>query len=343
MTPDSYLVIGGGGFLGRHIVDLLLARGELAVAVFDIAHVDLGPTVKVFTGDIVDENALGNAIRVCGATCIIHTAAALPGRPRQDHEKINIQGTENVINTALANGVKKLVYTSSASVVFEGKDQAGVNESAPYPARPLDDYNDTKAIAETAVLRANGTDGLETVSLRIAGIFGPRDRLTVPGFMALMTQGRTHIQLGDNTNLFDWTYIVNAAEAHLLAADRLAPEHPKHAQVAGRVFFISNGEPRPWWNLARGLWKEAGHVQTRKVIAIPRSVAFVLAVFMEFFGWLFGKAPSLTRFRVTVCTTIRWCDISNARNALDYGPSIPLDEGIRQTVEWWKTTQSHPK
>lgn len=86
--------------------------------------------------------------------------------------KVNVGGTENVLSVAKALGVPKLVYTSSASVVFDGKDQAGVDESLPYPERPFDDYNETKTISEKAVLSANGQYGLSTVALRVVSLFG---------------------------------------------------------------------------------------------------------------------------------------------------------------------------
>lgn len=108
----------------------------------------------------------------CGATCIIHTVAVFPGAPREAHFKVNVRGTENALNVATMCGVSKFVFTSSASVVFDGSNQAGVDESAPYPKKPFDDYNETKGIAEQAVLAVNGKYGLNTCALRVAGLFG---------------------------------------------------------------------------------------------------------------------------------------------------------------------------
>lgn len=88
------------------------------------------------------------------------------------HLKINVGGTENVVSVALAQGVQKLVFTSSASVVSDGHDQAGIDETTPYPSVPFDYYNETKAIAEQSVLSANGRNGLATACLRVAGLFG---------------------------------------------------------------------------------------------------------------------------------------------------------------------------
>lgn len=154
----------------------------------------------------------------------------------------------------------------------------------------------------------------------------------MPSFMAAMQAGRTGTQIGDNTNKFDFTYIPNAAHAHLLAADRLSPAHPQHARVAGQAFFISNGTPVPFWDFPRALWREAGHVPAR-VTVLPKLVALVLAWLMEVWAWLSGGTAPLTRFRVAMVTTTRWCDISRARDALDYEPLYSLDEGIRRSVK----------
>jgi sterol-4alpha-carboxylate 3-dehydrogenase (decarboxylating) len=194
-SSDSYLIVGGG-LLGGHIVDLLLQRGEKAVAVFDLKPSSFDSPVKVYQGDIADPDAVGKAIKAVGSsflialpsirlpanvaclppqskvTCIIQTAAALPGQPRFVHVKVNIEGTKNVIEQAQQYGVRKFVWTSSASVVFDGSDQDGVDETYPYPVHPVDDYSGTKATAEQLVLAANGQKRLSTCSLRVAGLFG---------------------------------------------------------------------------------------------------------------------------------------------------------------------------
>lgn len=327
--------------LGQHVVEALLSRGEQSVAVFDIVRGKFDDRARVFVGDITDRHALETAVRESKATCIIHIASVLPGPPRDVQLKINVGGTENVISVAVAQDVQKLVYTSSASVVSAGSDQAGIDETTPYPALPFDDYNETKAIAERAVLSANGRNGLHTVSLRVAGLFGPGDKVTIPSMMNVMVTKRTGMQIGDNKNLFDWTYIENAAHAHVLAVDRLSPSHPKFSQVAGQAFFITNGEPRPFWDLSRALWKAAGHTPT-KITVIPRSIAMILAAITELISWLTGKQLLLTRFRVTYMCMTRWCNIDKARKALDYNPLVTLDEGIKRSVEYWQKNQAPP-
>ncbi|EMD39814.1 hypothetical protein CERSUDRAFT_112075 [Gelatoporia subvermispora B] len=224
-SKDVYLVIGGSGFLGRHIVQQLVARGD-AVSVFDI--VQRYHDVPFYSGDISEEGQVAGALRKSGATCIIHTASPIHGLDDPAlYWKVNVDGTKAVIAAAVANGVPKLVYTSSAGVVFSGESLIDVDERVPPPEKAMDAYNESKLKAEEMVLAANGKGGLYTVALRPAGLFGPGDRQLMTGLYQTYLRNQTHFQIGDNTNLFDWTYIENAAYAHLLAADRLAPPSPE--------------------------------------------------------------------------------------------------------------------
>ncbi|KAJ9121954.1 hypothetical protein QFC24_004537 [Naganishia onofrii] len=228
-TYEHYLVIGGCGFLGRHIVEQLLARGENSVSVFDLVQRHFDDAVTFYTGDITFPEDIGNAIQKSGATVIIHTASPIHGQAAALYEKVNVQGTRTVIQSCLTHGVRKLVYTSSAGVVYNGSENlVDVDERMEVPDAALDAYNKTKADAERLVLLANGvplennTGGnLLTCALRPAGIFGPYDRQQLAGFKSVITNGQTRFQIGSNDNLFDWTYVGNVAHAHLLAADKL--------------------------------------------------------------------------------------------------------------------------
>jgi len=223
-TKDVYIVIGGSGFVGRHIVNALLARGD-SVSIFDV--VQRYHDVPFYTGDLTEEGSVSEALQKSGATCIIHTASPQHGLDDAAlYWKVNVEGTRTVIAAAVANKVPKLVFTSSAGIVFNGEDIIGVDERLPPPEKSMDAYNESKAKAEELVLAANGKDGLSTVALRPAGIFGPGDRQVMQGLFEVYQRGQTHFQIGDNNNLFDWTYVENVAYAHLLAADKLVPTPP---------------------------------------------------------------------------------------------------------------------
>ncbi|KAG6827333.1 hypothetical protein H0H92_012182 [Tricholoma furcatifolium] len=227
MSPkEVYLVIGGSGFVGRHIVQQLLDRGDTVVTL-DL--VQRYHDVPFYTADITDQDQVADALRKSGATCIIHTASP-PATVKDDALlfKVNVEGTRTIIAAAVATGVRKLVYTSSAGVVFDGNDLVDVDERLTLEVY-ADSYNESKAKAEALVLAANGKDGLLTVAIRPASIFGPGDRQVMSGLYEVYEKNQTHFQIGTNTNLFDWTYVGNVAHAHILAADKLdtpAPSAP---------------------------------------------------------------------------------------------------------------------
>lgn len=119
---------------------------------------------------------------------------------------------------------------------------------------------------------------------------------------------QTHLQLGDNKNLVDWVYVGNVAKAHLLATDRLSRE-----DVAGQVFFITNGEPIPSFDFSRAAWKELGDDLSRPVIKIPRMFAIYLAFFSELWCRIVGGKTEFTRFNVRYVTAAQWYNIDKVR------------------------------
>ena len=245
------LVTGGGGFLGGYIVEALLARGDRVRSFGRGDYPQLtAQGVEVVRGDIRDSAALAAAC--AGVECVFHTAAiAGIGMDRDAYEAINRTGTELLLANARRCGVARFVYTSSPSVVFAGEDQCGVDEKAPYDFGWMESnrayYSYTKACAEQAVLAAN-CDTLRTCALRPHLIWGPGDTHLVPRLLARARTGRLR-RVGDGTNLVDITYVENAAEAHLQAADALGNGDPVAAATspAGKAYFISQGEPVNCW------------------------------------------------------------------------------------------------
>jgi sterol-4alpha-carboxylate 3-dehydrogenase (decarboxylating) len=251
-TQEAHFVIGGNGFLGSSIIRLLKGRGEQHVHVFDLSAPAAGSSFEKVTyhsGDITNAESLNKALLEAsnaninagqpGDVVIYHTASPVAGLGKDVYEKVNVQGTETVIQVAKELHIKKLVFTSSAGVLFTGEDLVNVDERFPYPQKAMDAYNDTKARAEQAVLAANDTsddEGLRTCALRPAGIFGVNDRQALPGFFQVLATGRANMQIGDNENLFDWTYVDNVAHAHLLAADRLLIPRTKQYDVSRMAY-----------------------------------------------------------------------------------------------------------
>ncbi|KIO27875.1 hypothetical protein M407DRAFT_188207 [Tulasnella calospora MUT 4182] len=250
--PQTYLVIGGSGFLGRSIVEALLKRGEKSVATLDL--VQRYHDVPHYSGDITDGEFVGDVLRKSGTTVIIHTASPVHNLAPSIYYKVNVVGTLTIVKAAMANHVPCLVFTSSSGVVDAGIHLVDADERLPYPDKFVDAYNESKALAEKIVLEANGRNGLLTVALRPAGIFGPGDRQLIPGYAKVMANSQTHFQIGTNDNLFDLTYIDNVVYAHILASDRLVecskrPAHtwalPKNAPFESTIDFTSATVPNP--------------------------------------------------------------------------------------------------
>ncbi len=346
---DSVLLIGGAGFLGLHLVQEFynIQPARPKITVFDVRPLPEKPAsyftfksseIGFFKGDLTSEEDVKRAIKESGASVVVHSASPMHGQKQEIYEKVNVQGTKNLIKCCKDLEVKALVYTSSAGVIFNGQDIHNADESWPIPEVPMDGYNETKAIAEDAVLKANDFDGLLTVALRPAGIFGPGDRQLVPGLRNVAKLGQSKFQLGDNNNLFDWTYAGNVALAHVLAAEKLLDDSTKK-RVGGEKFFITNDAPTYFWTLARTVWKADNHIDKYNIV-LSRPVAIGLGYLSEFFAKLVGKEAGLTPFRVKVVCAYRYHNITKAKTILGYKPKVGLEEGIRYTLEWMDETSN---
>ena len=274
-------------------------------------------------GDLADEAAVLRAARGCDIVFHVAAKAEVWGSTESYH-RANVVGTDNVLKACSAEAIQRLVYTSTHSVTFAGTDQIGVEESAPYAERYLSDYPRTKSIAERRVLESNGAD-LATVALRPHLIWGPGDPHLVP---RILDRGRsgTLCLLGDRPNEVDSVYVDNAADAHVLAADLLAPG----SAIAGKAYFISQGEPLPLADLVNRILAAGGLPPVKR--RIPAGVAYFWGALMESVYGLLGieNEPPLTRFVARQLSTAHWFDISAARRDLGYEPAISLDEGMER-------------
>lgn len=256
-------------------------------------------------------------------------ASPIHGLGKKVYHKVNIEGTKNVIRAALAENVRAIIYTSSAGVVFNGSDLINVDETAPVPRGTMDAYNETKAEAERLILEANGKNGLMTVAIRPSGIFGPGDAQVIPGMISVLRNRQTRFRIGNNMNLFDFTYVDNVVHAHLLASRKLFS--PEAANIAGQAFFITNGEPIYFWDFPSAVWAYLGHVPSN-VIHFPRCLGLMIAFIFELLSFITRKEPGFTRFRVKLSCANRYYNINKARKLLEYSPIVNLDEGIKRSL-----------
>lgn len=324
------LVTGGGGFLGKVLVKMLRERG-LPVRSFSRGRYpeleELG--VECITGDLGDPAAVLEACRGCD---LVFHVASKPGiwGSYEEYHRPNVLGTTNVVEACQKLGIRRLVYTSSPSVIFDSKDMENANESVPYQDHYETHYPKTKAIAEKLVIASNG-EQLATVALRPHLIWGPGDNHLAPRMIAAAKAGRLKM-VGDNKNKVDTIYVDNAAEAHILAAERLEPGSP----IAGKAYFISNGDPRPIWDIVNMMIGAAGLPPLTS--SISPAIAWLIGGIMEAAYKIFRLSgePTMTRFMACEMSTSHWFDISAARRDLGYEPRVSIEEGMSRLADWIK-------
>jgi nucleoside-diphosphate-sugar epimerase len=317
------LVTGGSGFLGGAVVRRLVARGE---AVRSLQRQDspalreLG--VDVVRADLADRDAVIQAAKGCDA--VIHIAAKTGvWGPYADYYRANVLGTRNVLEACAANDIRRLVYTSTPSVIHAGGDVEGVDERAPLATHFETAYPATKADAERLILAANGPE-LGTVILRPHLIWGPDDPQLTARILARGKAGRLRL-VGSGLKRIDSIYIDNAVDAHLLALDRIAPG----AGCAGKAYFITQGEPMPQRDLINGILKAGGLPPCGKSIS-PKA-AYAIGLVMEIIWRALNRQdePLMTRFIAKQLATAHWYDISAARRDLGYEPAISVAQGLQ--------------
>jgi len=328
MRPMRALVTGGGGFLGRYIVEALLAEGCAVRTLSRGEHPELAALgVEHVRADLAGPVAdIERAFR--GRDVVFHVAAkAGVWGPRAEYERANVSATRNVIAACERARVERLVYTSSPSVTFDGRDQVGAGNELPYPARYLAHYPRTKAEAERMVLGANGRWGLATCALRPHLVFGPRDPHLIPRVIELARAGRLPI-VGDGSSLVSLTYVENAAHAHLDAAATLAIGAPH----AGRAYFIVQHEPVRLWDWLFALFDVLG--VPRPTRRISRAAAYTVGAVAET-AWrvlpLPGEPP-LTRFVALQLASSHTYDLGPARRDFGYRERVGLAEATARLV-----------
>jgi nucleoside-diphosphate-sugar epimerase len=325
----SIFVTGGGGFLGSAIVRALCSRGYEVVSFSRGDHPHLKSMgVRTVRGDISDYPRLKEAM--AGSEGVFHVAAKTGISIHEaDFYRTNVTGTENVLRACRALQIRHLVFTSSPSVVFTGRDSSGQNESLPYASRHLAAYPRTKALAEEMVMKAND-NALKTVSLRPHLIWGPGDPYYLPALMEKAKKGRL-FHLGRSANLVDCVYIDNAVRAHLLAFDKL---QSNTRIVEGKVYFISQGDPIPISEFVNQLLAAAGMPPVSA--HLPPVVARLAGRLLEtvYRRLRLPGEPPLTLFLALQMSTAHWYDISAARRDLGYAPEVSIEEGMKRLREW---------
>ncbi|WP_082780712.1 NAD-dependent epimerase/dehydratase family protein [Cephaloticoccus primus] len=334
------LVTGGTGFLGRRLVLRLLAQGRRVTVLSRRADAELAARGVRFVCASLDDAAAVRAA-CAGVGTVFHTAAKVGvwGRYAEFY-KTNVLGTRALIEGCRAHGVSRLVYTSTPSVVYNGRDIAGGDETLPLTTRCPSPYPLTKAIAEREVLAASSA-ALRTVALRPHLIWGVGDPHLVPRLLAAARRGRLRI-VGSGRNRVDMVHVENAVDAHLCAEAQLAQD-TGCAACGGRAYFITNGEPVVLWDWVNALLAALGEppiarkVSLRAAMAIGALCEAIWRVLPQ--RMLPGREPPMTRFIAAELAHDHWFDISASRRELGYSPRITMAQGTAELVAWLRASR----
>jgi nucleoside-diphosphate-sugar epimerase len=327
------LVIGGGGFLGSHLLQLLLFspksryNGGLktvsCIRVFDKKFL-LGSkkllrshcsdpeaksdtSIEFIKGDIRNLDQLEKAANGCSVVFHLASIVHWSLNPHPHIHDINVKGTSNVITVCQKLDIKCLVYTSTMDVVLTGAPITDANANEPYPTHPLNDYISTKIEAEKLVRAANdsktATEGvLRTCCLRPGHIYGERDPHALCTVVSKVRSGRLPVLLGNPVSAkIDVTYVGNVAHAHILAALALTSGV---TAVAGNAYHVSEGNHQNWWHWVKPYLEAKGLVLTTWYL--PYCVVYVLALLAEILHRIYTgitgvlPLPSAVRKRLPV-------------------------------------------
>jgi nucleoside-diphosphate-sugar epimerase len=317
------LVTGGGGFIGFALVNELVRRDFNVISFSRRDYPELRKIgVNTKRGDLSDPDSVLQATNNVDIVFHVAARAGINGGYRE-YYKTNVTGTENIINSCKINKIKYLIYTSSASVVFDGKDIEGSDESLPYPTHPVSHYTATKAIAEQLILKADSPD-LRTLALRPHLVYGRGDNHLFPKILCKAKTGRLR-RIGDCKNRVDVTYIDNVVAAHINAAQAIL----KNPGVSGQVFFITNGEPVLLWDFVDIILQTSGLEPLKK--RVPAWAAIMISHIAEtFYRISLNEKETINPFIVSELTRSHWFDISRARRLLDYTPLISNIQGLKK-------------
>lgn len=328
MSAPTILVTGASGMLGGAVATVLRDRGA-TVRAFQRRPAGIDG-VEDITGSLTDAADVRRA--VTGADAVIHLAAKVSiSGPEHEYRAINIEGTRHVVDALRAQGGGALVNVSSPSVAHLGRAIVGADATPADPSMARGPYARTKAAAELLAMEADGTDGLQVTSVRPHVVWGPGDTQLVGRIVDRASRGRLPL-LDDGMALIDTTYVDNAAEAIVAAADRIHEVH-------GESFVVSNGEPRTVREVFAGWCAAAG---------VPAPSLRVPGAAARFAGRLIERVwekrpghdePPMTEFLAEQMSTAHWFDQRRTRERLQWTPRISLDEGNERLAEWFR---EHP-
>jgi nucleoside-diphosphate-sugar epimerase len=322
-------VTGGTGMVGSHLIERLIKEGFAVRALVrntsDTSFLEQLGNVELFVGDITD--APQELEPFCrGARYIFHCAALVDDwADRDEMYKANVTGLENMIHASQKAPPEKFVFLGSMAVLGMGK-QEDLDESAPY-VHTGDNYNYTKIEAEKLSMKYGREKGFPIAVLRPPYIYGERDRQFLPRVVASI-ENRTFTLVGGGTNPISIVYIGNVIEALMLVA--------KSEKSAGNIYMITDDKPISRKELVKIIAEGMGlPVPTRTApVWFARMMCFIFETMAKITRK--KEPPLLNRFRLKFLYPHMTFDISKIKNELGYTHPFTLEEGLEQSIEWYR-------
>ena len=320
----NVLVTGGNGFIGSHLVELLLSKGYavrcLVRKTSDLTWVK-NLDVEFVHGDLFDHDALRKAVE--RVDYVYHSAGITKAKTKEEYYRGNTTGTKNLLEVTRTYNpsIKRFVHVSSQAAVGPSPSRTPITEDT--PAHPITTYGRSKWQAEEECLKVSNT--LPATIVRPPVVYGPRDKDVFEFFNTLKKGLQPTVGFGEK--LVSMIHVRDLVRGFVMAAESNA--------AIGRTYFISSRGVHGW----KEIGEAAQNAMNRKALRIrlPESVVYVVAAFAEFFS-LFSSKPALINFeKARDMVQDYWtCDASRAKQDFGFEQEISLEEGIRNTVSWYK-------
>lgn len=322
------MVTGATGFLGGHLIEALLERGHVVVA---MARKDsdtrlLDPLkVEIRRADLTDLESLDEVVK--GAEAVVHLAAyyTFSGK-REMYEKVNVEGTKRLMEAMLRNGVRRLLYCSSTEAM--GPTPSGMADESS-ECHPFYEYGRSKLRAERLV-RDYAAKGMEHVILRPSGIYGPRNIEDVSyWFITTFANSlASRMIIGDGKKVLQFVHVKDVVQAFILALEGFE-------RAKDQTFIITDSRAYSYEEIYGIMARIFEKKPPRR--HVPITLAKTMVAPVQLFNWLRRKPNFLWRVRTMDTFKVdRNYSIAKARRDLGYEPKHPLPEGLRETATWYK-------
>jgi nucleoside-diphosphate-sugar epimerase len=325
---NSCLITGATGFVGAHLAEACARRGP-AVRALVRPGSESSPLeragVTLVRGDLQDPASLTAALE--GVDVVFHCAARVGDwGPVDDYRRVNVEGTRNLLEACRGRPLRRFVHFSTLGV-YAARHHHGTDESEPLPARHVDGYTQSKVEGEQLALRYHREHRVPVVILRPGFVYGPRDRVVLPKLLENLRNGKVRY-LGGGEQALNTIYVGNLVEAALLAVEKDA--------ALGQVYNLTDGERVSKRRFIGGVASGLGVPEPTR--SVPLWFARLVAWYLEKGARKRGdpQPPKLTQARLKFLGLNLDFSIEKAKRELGYAPRWTFDQGLAETVAWYK-------